>query len=261
MPLVDLKTDLTSLKFGKDRPGGGSSREPFIKGKSLNKRIAEDGIETLASTGGTDMFIRGGGKVVSSTAKDLERLGKYFTTTEGLAFIAQQNLLSLSGVRIYGGYPDLVNIAKSFSNSILVRFCSPLSLDPLFILGETATPSPLAVMAVAPNESVMVNGPFDAGAIPSLTFWAFFTAPKRAPTPAPAKARPKIGFILKPLANILPTAVTIDLLAAKACLAAKAPKAPVIAYIATSDLAKNPTTEANISTIGANIVPMSAIIP
>jgi len=30
MPLVDLKTDLTSLKFGNDRPGGGSSKQPFI---------------------------------------------------------------------------------------------------------------------------------------------------------------------------------------------------------------------------------------
>lgn len=103
MPLVDLKTDLTSLKFGKDRPGGGSSREPFVKGKSLDKRIAEDGIETLASTGGTDMFIRGGGKVASSTAKDLERLGKYFTTTEGGLFIAQQNLLSRVGVKLQAG--------------------------------------------------------------------------------------------------------------------------------------------------------------
>jgi len=118
MPLVDLKTDLTSLRFGKpskegnigDRPGGGFSREPFVKGKSLDKRIAENGIETLASTGGTDMFIRGGGKVASSTAKDLERLGKYFTTTEGGLFIAQQNLLSFSGVRIYGGYPDQVSL-------------------------------------------------------------------------------------------------------------------------------------------------------
>jgi hypothetical protein len=117
MPLVDLKTDLTSLKFGKDRPGGGSSREPFVKGKSLDKRIAEDGIETLASTGGTDMFIRGGGKVASSTAKDLERLGKYFTTTEGGLFIAQQNLLSLTGVRIYGGYPKQVRFVNTFKNN------------------------------------------------------------------------------------------------------------------------------------------------
>jgi len=99
MPLVDLKTDLTSLRFGKpskegnigDRPGGGFSREPFVKSKPLIDRIAQDGTETLASTGGSDLFIRGGGKVASSVDKDLERLGKYFTTTEGGLFTIQQN--------------------------------------------------------------------------------------------------------------------------------------------------------------------------
>ena len=30
MPLVDLKTNLKSLKYGNDRLGNGSSREPFI---------------------------------------------------------------------------------------------------------------------------------------------------------------------------------------------------------------------------------------
>ena len=30
MPLIDLKTDLKSLTYGTDRPGGGSSKEPFI---------------------------------------------------------------------------------------------------------------------------------------------------------------------------------------------------------------------------------------
>jgi len=118
MPLVDLKTDLTSLKFGKgrtgDRPGGGFSKEPFIKdgygagafskSEPLDKIIAERSIEDLSSTG-NDMFIRGGAKVIPSTARDLERLGKYFTTTEGGLFAVQQNLLSSTGVRIYGGYP------------------------------------------------------------------------------------------------------------------------------------------------------------
>ena len=114
MPLVDLKTDLTSLRFGRDRPGGGSSGEPFVQDKSLKRRIAEDGIETLGNTGGSDLFIRGGGKVGPSTEKDLERLGKYFKTTEGRSFVAQQNLLSLTGVRIYGGYPTQVKFVNTF---------------------------------------------------------------------------------------------------------------------------------------------------
>ena len=114
MPLIDLQTDLTSLKFGKDRPGGGSSREPFVQGKSLDKRIKNDGVETLASTGGPDMFIRGGFKAATSTAQDLERLGKYFSTVEGGLFTVQQNTLSATGVRIYGGYPVNVRAQNSF---------------------------------------------------------------------------------------------------------------------------------------------------
>lgn len=111
MGLVDLKTDLTKLRFGSpdipgDRPGGTSwSREPFIKGKPLNLRIENDGIETLGRTGGPDMFIRGGLQVASSVADDLLRLGRYFTTVEGGLFWAQQNVLSAVGVKIYGGYP------------------------------------------------------------------------------------------------------------------------------------------------------------
>lgn len=108
MPLVDLKTDLTSLKFGNDRPGGGSSRQPFVEGKSLDKRIANDGIETLGRTGGPDLFIRGGFQVASSVADDLVRLGKYFTTVKGGLFVAQQNALSAIGTRIYGGYPTRI---------------------------------------------------------------------------------------------------------------------------------------------------------
>ena len=30
MPLLDLKTDLKSLRFGKDRLGGGNSGQPYI---------------------------------------------------------------------------------------------------------------------------------------------------------------------------------------------------------------------------------------
>lgn len=119
MGLVDLKTDLTSLRFGSpdipgDRPGGTAwSREPFIKGKTLSTRIENNGIETLGRTGGPDMFIRGGLQVASSVADDLLRLGKYFTTVEGGLFIAQQNVLSTIGVRIYGGYPTSVTVPNA----------------------------------------------------------------------------------------------------------------------------------------------------
>ena len=33
MPLVDLVTDLKSLRYGKDTPGGGNSGQPYIQAK------------------------------------------------------------------------------------------------------------------------------------------------------------------------------------------------------------------------------------
>ena len=44
MPLIDLKTDLKSLRFGMDRPGMGSSQQPFSIPfqKDLNDIKTED---------------------------------------------------------------------------------------------------------------------------------------------------------------------------------------------------------------------------
>ena len=33
MPLINLRTDLKSLKYGKDTPGGGYSGQPYIQAK------------------------------------------------------------------------------------------------------------------------------------------------------------------------------------------------------------------------------------
>ena len=56
MPLINLKTDLKSLRFGKDRPGGGSSPQPFIDQKDIDSVKTED----LGNTGGPDFILRGG---------------------------------------------------------------------------------------------------------------------------------------------------------------------------------------------------------
>lgn len=107
MPLIQTyKTDLKSLRYGKDRPGGGSSKQPFHK---VNyKKKFELGTEKLAQTGGPDLFIRGGSLLATRILADEERIGKYFLSTEGAGFWLQQNTLSALGARIYGGYPLLV---------------------------------------------------------------------------------------------------------------------------------------------------------
>lgn len=110
MPLVDLKTDLRSLRFGSpnnpgDRPGGGWSNQPYI-----STPIDSDFLQpTPSSPGqGKDFILRGGASAFIDASTDFIRLGKMFTdlkTPSGIQFTAKQNLLSMTGVNIFAGYP------------------------------------------------------------------------------------------------------------------------------------------------------------
>jgi len=99
MPLIDLKTDLKSLRFGKDRKGGGNSRQPYVP-IGIPETPFE---EALASPLGVkDFLLRGGLNAATDTAEDLVRLGSFFTNPlnpSGLLFTAKQNILSNSAVR------------------------------------------------------------------------------------------------------------------------------------------------------------------
>jgi len=89
MPLVDLKTDLKSLKYGNDRPGDGSSREPFI-----TEPIPEG--DTPGAS--TDFILRQG--AIRNSGKDASRLTKLlFSTTRGLLFSVGNNVLSRTSVK------------------------------------------------------------------------------------------------------------------------------------------------------------------
>jgi hypothetical protein len=109
MPLVDLTTNLKSLKYGRDTTNGGSSGQPFIT-KDINGLTVED----LGRTGGSDLLIRGGFLLGDRIKDDVLRIGKYLSTPEGLLWSATQNVLSTSGVRIYGGYPTVAQSANVF---------------------------------------------------------------------------------------------------------------------------------------------------
>ena len=74
MGLIDLKTDLKSLKYGKDRVGGGSSNQPFVQ-KSI-----PDSFSAVGNTGGLDVLTRGGSLVFQKTADDVSRLSKLLLT-------------------------------------------------------------------------------------------------------------------------------------------------------------------------------------
>jgi len=113
MALINLKTNLKSLKFGNDRPDGGSSNQPYIQ------TDIPDQSSPLNGGADTDFLLRGGIKAPIDAAKDVLRLSKFFTDTKspnGLFFILKQNLLSRTSVRTqastgpaYGGANGGVN--------------------------------------------------------------------------------------------------------------------------------------------------------
>ena len=67
MGLVDLRTDLKSLRFGKDRVGGGSSGQPY-RTKPIPNSLSDTDV-----TGGPDFLLRGGTLVVNRTVDDVSR--------------------------------------------------------------------------------------------------------------------------------------------------------------------------------------------
>jgi hypothetical protein len=96
MSLVSLKTNLKSLRYGQDRPGGGSSNQPYIKSK------IPDNSSSLDRSGGVDFLLRGGTLTPSRAAKDVSRLTQMFfdfKSPNGVLFTAKQNVLSRTGVK------------------------------------------------------------------------------------------------------------------------------------------------------------------
>ena len=104
MGLIDLKTNLKSLKYGKDTIGGGYSGQPYIQTPipdSFNDLVPDE-----------DFILRGGANAARDAATDVKRLTKMFIDTKspnGILFIAKQNLLSQTAVRTQT--TDGVNVA------------------------------------------------------------------------------------------------------------------------------------------------------
>ena len=90
MGLINLTTNLKSLKYGKDRLGGGDSGQPFIQ----NPIIDNPG---SLSQWDNDFLLRGGIRAFTNSAEDVTRLTKYMfnlKSPSGILFTIKQNLLS-----------------------------------------------------------------------------------------------------------------------------------------------------------------------
>ena len=109
MPLINFKTNLTSLRFGMDQPGGGDSGQPFIQSpiETVNTPTDFKDLYQLNRTS-LDYPIRGGAisSLVNGTYTtkaaviDVERIKKFFKSApQGTAFIQKQKGLQLSNPR------------------------------------------------------------------------------------------------------------------------------------------------------------------
>jgi hypothetical protein len=100
MGLIDLKTDLKSLKYGKDRIGAGNSGLPYVKSP------IPESFNEVGNTGGLDQLTRGGSLIPSSTAADVQRVSRFLQSSEGFNFIAkQQGLYIAEQINLYGLNP------------------------------------------------------------------------------------------------------------------------------------------------------------
>ena len=131
MPLVDLKTNLKSLKYGSDQIGGGNSGQPFIQFPIEDKNTPKSFLEFYQSNRTSlDFPIRGGGldyniktsTFTKSSEIDKERIKKFLVSKpRGAAFIEKQVGLQLSNPKIqtgpalyaFGSFLSTVNIAEN----------------------------------------------------------------------------------------------------------------------------------------------------
>ena len=99
MAIVDLKTNLKSLRYGQDRAFGGSSNQPYIT-SDINVKDSEVG-----RTGGPDFLLRGGTLIPQRVGNDVSRITQMLfdlKSPNGLLFTAKQNILSRSAVAVDG---------------------------------------------------------------------------------------------------------------------------------------------------------------
>lgn len=92
MGIIDLKSNLKNLGFGKDRPGGGSSSEPYV--------VTPIPDNSSPFSLGSDFLLRENS--LKNSALDVSRITQFMfdlKSPKGYLFTAKQNLLSLINVK------------------------------------------------------------------------------------------------------------------------------------------------------------------
>ena len=139
MGLIDLKTDLKSLRYGKDRPFGGSSNQPYIT------RDIEVNDSEVGRTGGPDFLLRGGTLVPRRVGNDVSRMTQMLfdlKSPNGPLFTAKQNVLALTSTDFTAGpSTSTINVGGTAVGDFLrnnLGFDKSKIYNPLSTIGQVA---------------------------------------------------------------------------------------------------------------------------
>ena len=110
MPLVNLTTNLKSLRYGSDRRDQGSSNQPYVTTPIPNGEGP--------GLGDVDFLLRGGSLLPASVVNDVSRLTQMmfdFKSPNGVLFTVKQNALSRSAVNqmAVANNSSVVNLGKN----------------------------------------------------------------------------------------------------------------------------------------------------
>jgi|694.fasta_scaffold58085_4 hypothetical protein len=118
-----------------------------------------------AGTGGPDFLVRGGTLVSNIIADDVERLTKFFKTTEGALFVTKQNLLSRVAVRTQtsgllneGIYNPLGTLTQA-AGSAYGLHVNKQGLNPFASTGPTSDNDNLYFVRIANYTNESLNSP------------------------------------------------------------------------------------------------------
>ena len=103
--LINLKTNLKSLRFGGDRPASGTSNQPYeVTPIPEGTGYLRDGMPLQS---GPDFILRDGFLAPLKALKDVSRLAKMFIDTKsprGIFFTLKENLLSRTSVKTQASF-------------------------------------------------------------------------------------------------------------------------------------------------------------
>jgi hypothetical protein len=128
MPLINFKTDLTSLRYGLDRPGGGYSGQPFVQFPIDNEnaptaireyyQLNRTSLDFPIRGGALQSLVNGSYSALSATI-DRERIAEFLKSSpRGTAFVQKQVGLGLTNPRTQ--VPNVISFADiGLGNAVL----------------------------------------------------------------------------------------------------------------------------------------------